>query len=78
MSILGGLLELFCVASAAIGPSAALEWVFGRSEIVSWIGAALGCVAALFVWMAFSNSSKAESRIEELEEKLKTEREGRE
>lgn len=76
--VLNTLLELFCVASAAFGPSAVLEWIFGRSEIVSWIGAALGCLAALLVWMAFSNASRSESRAEELEEMLKAAREGRE
>lgn len=77
MEAVNVLLELFCIASAAFGPLAVLELVFGRSEIVSWIGAALGCVAALFVWMAFSSASSAEKRIEELETELKALKEDR-
>lgn len=74
---LDGIVELFCVISAAFGPSAVLEWIFGRSEIASWVGAVFGCLAALLVWMAFSNAFESESRVEELEEMLKAAREGR-
>lgn len=71
-------IELFCVVAAAFGPPAVMGWIFGRSEIASWAGAAFGCLAALLVWTAFSNASRSESRVEELEEMLKAVREGRE
>lgn len=75
--VLDTLLKLFCIASAAFGPSSVLKWIFGPSEVVWWIGAALGCLAALLVWMAFSYGSEAEKRAEELEEKLKAIKEDR-
>lgn len=55
------LVELVAVASAGIGFPCILQGVFGRSNVVEWIGAAGGCVVALFTWMAFSRAYKAEN-----------------
>lgn len=64
------IIELVCVVSSVFGFPFILEFVFGRAELIQWIGAGGGLLTGLFTWMSFYYEKETESRADRLEEEL--------